>query len=582
MGLFPATEPDNHRQRHNPAVPSYALPLSGYQQEWPCQIAQRRILSHIGHVQPTCEVTETDGKFIPLTCGFGKKWGACILVRNSHLLWQEPHPAWSTLNIVTLNPSLSLTTIPAVAPLCCHYIYRARILADDQIVMEGVVLPSSRPTRYILTVCRAGQRGTVTHEMLPGEHADNIVQFEQLADGRIVSASLDGTLKIRPLGRSCEGTEQVITLSHTHAPITDMVLFSDARCVTSSRDHCLTIWDLSRPAQESLVATLTDTVRGFVELHRFTCNHFLSRSCPNVLLLWQLTDSGAICRARIDPNGPPQLTASNQRAGRQPAYDRQNQCQAGNRFRLKVLPGNVVLLRSGQGVRLSGRQELHSAANTIATAQKNNNSSAASGDIRVIPTTAVGPPPTCPSGNIGPVGLLPDGRLVYGSRDGSIRAYSLENPNGDNGVTLGNFFVSQEMMQERYASYPRSIKWMVVMSDGRLLAACERKSTMRDSPKTLFLVYDPYNESGSASAPIQASLASNLEALTAQTRSTDARRSGAPQPCSSPAYHTRSRARAIQKSAELPGQHSSQLDVQGSRTHVKRKRPARRNTTHSP
>ena len=506
--LLPATEPDHHRQQHSPDAPE-ALPLAGYQQQWPCQITRLRILSHNRHLQPACEMTEQNGKFKPLTCGFGKEWGEYAVLKDySALFCDQPEFACNNLKIASLNPALSLITIPDVEPLRSHDVRRARVLADDHIVMEGSVLPNRRAgqDRHVLTVCRPSPGGDATHALLPGEHSDNIVQFEALTDGRLVSASLDGTLKIRPLSGSCEGLPQVVTLSNNHTPITAMMLFADGRCITSALDYSLTIWDLSRPAEVSLVVTLTNnTVRCFVQLHLLTENRFVCNSSPNnALSVWQMTDRGAFCTARIEPNGSTGRTASARRMAAEAAIDVPIRGQRGlhSMFSLKVLPGCRVLISNGKEVRLSDLADRHTDPKSLYGPQTNNSGSADIPIIRASPTGPALPPST---ENPGSVGLLPDGRLVHVSEDGSIRAYSMDNPNGDKGVTLGNFFCGQESgIHQRHTSYPRSIKWMIAMHDGRLLAACETKATVRRRPKTLFFVYDPYNQArGSLGAPTQ-------------------------------------------------------------------------------
>ena len=495
--LFADTELGRQRPQHSPAAAD-ALPLCEFQKQWPCQVARLRILSHNGHLQPTCEVAEGAHKFTPLTCGYSKMWGACAVLRADAIGYGS-----ARLVILTLTPSLSCITIPATAPRCS--VYRARLLAQGEIVMEGSVHPIGQElNHHVLTVCRLGPCGKVTHELLPGKHSQNIVEFEQLADGRIVSASLDGTLKIRPLSRSSEQPAQVITLSHNDFPITDMALFAEDRCLTSAYDDTFKIWDLSRPTEERCVATLTDNVGVLTELYRLTGNRFLTKSYPNVLMLWQLTDNGALCIARIDPHLPAPLSAPEEQTGREAQHPIPAPCPGINRctLQLKVLPNFRLLVRNCQGMCLFDLTDRHSASNSDNKGSGHNSDS----DVQNSRLRPAGLLLSTAIADFDSVALLPDGRLVHGSADGNIRAYSLTNPNGCKGITLGNFFSGQEHMKHEHpAACHRFIAWMTVMGDGHLLAAGETDPPVRRGPKSLFFVYDPYAGSGSPGSPSQES-----------------------------------------------------------------------------
>ena len=347
-------------------------------------------------------------------------------------------------------------------------------------------------------MCRQGQSGAVEHTVLPGSHNGRIVRFEQLADGRIVSASSDGTLKIRSLNGPAEGpSAQVSTLRSNGSPITDMVVFEDGRCITSAHDASLTLWDLSQPAQERCITTLANTPRTAVKLHRLTGSTLLAESGPNVLLVCELSYIGALCSTPLDPDWLSRLPANRDRVGTEepyklPANLAWNRTLTQETFRLMILPDSRVVVRHPFDMRLCDLSKSPNQLKRVCIRATNHDR----GITIQMPVCPVGVAPQPRVDKVKSVNPLPDGRLVHVARDGTILAYNPDNPDNVKGVVLGNLFSSlpaEHNMKSQYANHDRTIAWSTVMDDGRLLAACEVPKTVNGHGKTLFFVCDPYS-----------------------------------------------------------------------------------------
>ena len=464
------------------------VPPPEYQPAWQnlYQATWLRVLGQNGKHTLTCSAAfEQPGNFQCLTAGFSRQWGACALVCNkNHQNFEEYE---QVLSLVTLDPATAFVTVPAIEQLQPHCIKSAHIVADGQIVTAG----SSGATvyagaSYVLTVCQQAQDGTVEHVALAGTHSDQIVRIEQLPDGRILSASLDGTLKIRPLNLDHDGDPQVITLTGQSGGITDMLLFPDSRCVTLTHDGFLTVWDLRLAPEKSCVATLTDTPQTIVNIHRLSNDRFLSDNGCNVLLVWQLTQGGASYTAKLDSDWTRPYT------GRCKAYD------------LQVLPDRCLLINHSRGAQCYDLSAPPPGDCTrLCTLQRQNGSAKVT---RSLPLYSAGPTLFFALYPLKPIGqLLPDGRfahLAYSHDDilnvYHLHVYNLDNPASPGGVHLGNVFYCETegyRVADEHQEYLLKVE-MVSMGDGRLLCICERKKMTEPpehSAKTRFCVYDPYS-----------------------------------------------------------------------------------------
>ena len=480
-----------------PGADSQAMPLTEEQQERQRlhHITRLRTLSQNGKLKPTCQFFEEDGFFLPLTAGFSAQWGECALLIHDKQAsdlqsvfdqWRE----WSKgkqLKIVVLEPSCSFVAVPPLQQLDSHSVLDAHILADGSIATRGIVGPDGQ-AHHILTVCRHNQRGDIEHVILAGHHSDTIVRFEQLPDGRVVSASYDGSLKVRPLERA--GEDQVITLTGHLDKITDMLLLSASRCITSSCDCTLKIWDLGTPSKERCVATLTDTPRTITQLYRLSKDHFLSETPPNIMLIWRLTDSGAVCTALLDPDWDRQLLTTEQRTGKEPPYDLQVKAILDLRsydktFAFKILPDSRVVLHHWSDTRICEPTGLHSEPrrNCILARDK-------SGAVtHSVPICPVGPP-LRPRPTFWAAKLLPDGRLVYAERNGTLHTYC---PDSAKGIQLCNLF---SCLPKNHEPRTLNIEWMLHTGSGRLLISC-----VNANEKTLFFSCDPYRQSEKPDCP---------------------------------------------------------------------------------
>ena len=410
------------------------------------------------------------------------------------------------LGIFSLSPSTSdsFTDIPPVSRSDIHFILRARLLTNGQVATAGYTKNyRTREVCHIMTLARVLSSGKMEHVILPGQHDMGIVTFGQLPEGRIVSASYDGTLKIRSVNLNNEDREpQVTTLENgppreesffgnLFHPILDMVVFDDGRCVTVSDTVDLTLWDLSQPSKEHKVATLSTSSLFIKQLHRLTQDSFVSESNDNLFQVWQLTDSGATCTGLLDPEWPDQLSAKQQkRTGEEPPYDVEKAPLRTGRLKQKlsiqeILPERRIVVGSPKGVmRICDLADRGGAPQRVCMLPANGQA-----ERRSLPIIAVGPLLDPPVTTSCITTVLPDGRLVRIEQDGSVRFYSPNNPNNATDRTVDNLFST---LPEQYRAHPRTNAWMVSVGDGRLLAACQVPTKHPRPAKTLFLVYDPY------------------------------------------------------------------------------------------
>ena len=288
-----------------------------------------------------------------------------------------------------------------------------------------------------------------------------------------------------------------MTLTDHLGEITDMLIVNGSRCITSSIDRTLKIWDLGQPSKESCVATLTDIPRIIVELRQLNKDHFLSASChPNIVFIWQLTDDGAHCTAMLDPDWGIARPANDSTAGRELAYDlppepnpqrlSQYACE------LQVQPdGRLAIQHWCEGVRLCHPTGLHSDPKRVCIIARNKSGAV----TRSLPICPVGPPLPFPVDRFQSASVMPDGRTVHTDAYGIIHFYSFNHGDSTNGVMRGHLFPN---LPPQYEKTPFLIEWMTVMDDGRLLAC--RSITYQ---KSLFSVYDPYAQGKKPNSPVQ-------------------------------------------------------------------------------
>ena len=500
-----ATTAPSSRLQQGPQSATDVLPLSQEQQARQRfgQITRLRILSHNGNLNLIANILlEEAGSFRLLACGLGRQWGpdTLICVRARRPIMDAPPPLpWldgNMLSILIVQPTLSCVAVPPIGrshqP---HHVRSAQIVADGHIVMDSYTNKSN----YVLTVCRCTLSNEPEHLVLPGTHSNTIVRFGQLPDGRMISASRDGTLKIRPLLGSDEG--QVTTLKvHCGKPIVDMLIMSGSRCVTSSVDHTLAVWDLSWQAEELCVAIVTDIPHVCGALHRLNETRFLSDSEPNILLVWQLTDSGVTCTTEFDYDGPIRLCSGEKRTGREHHLTAPNDLSAELLLPyqkpdwilpIRCQPDDCIVVIGDPALRLC-HPIVQNSGPKRARIMAPNSSARVSRNIPICPAEPrLWPPPK----QFYSFGLLPDGRLVSADRDGTLYAYNPQRTNAMTvqGVRLGNIFSN---LPAKYKAASLSVDSAISMGDGRLLASVGMAGW-----KTLFFACDPYGQSGTPGTP---------------------------------------------------------------------------------
>ena len=474
--LWPATECDNA-----------SVPLSQEQQarQRLHQITRLRSLSQSGKLSPTCETLEKDGYCTLLTTGLSRAWGACVILCG--LSRFDGPPYRERLYIFVTSPTPSF--IEALPIKQRSYYDGAEVLPDGHIVIASSTrtLPTADTNiDFFLALCKHdNQADTVQQVLLPGTHSGEITCFKQLPDGRVVSASYDKTLKIRPL-EPLDDT-LVVTLTGHQDRITGMLLFTASRCITSSVNHTLKIWDLSRPSQEyclTTLTTLTDMRPVTCKLHKLNDNHFLSEIYPNITFVWKLTDSSAVHTALIDPDWPSRLRTKGYRTAKETPYDlspNPNPIPSEDyMLNTYVLPGSRIVIQHHNSIRLCDTAAVPSEPKRLCILARNNSGAVS----RSVPIYPIGPSLTSLKSTRSTVDWLPDGRLLHAEQDGTLHCYDLDAGRSTRSATLGNFFAS---LPQEYQNTECDLEWITVMDDGRLLLSIQMTGR-----KTLLFVYDPY------------------------------------------------------------------------------------------
>ena len=125
-----------------------------------------------------------------------------------------------------------------------------------------------------------------------GTHASLLL----LSDGRIVSGSRDRSLRIwNPSSGECETVLQGLTTS-----VTSLLLLSDGRIVSDSRDRSLRIWNPSSGECETVLQGLTTSVTSLLLL---SDGRIASGSGDKTLRIWN--PSSGKCETVLQAWSPP-------------------------------------------------------------------------------------------------------------------------------------------------------------------------------------------------------------------------------------------------------------------------------------
>ena len=130
-------------------------------------------------------------------------------------------------------------------------------------------------------------------------HEHYIFSVIQLKDGRLVSASLDRTLKVWDLTKP-EGQQCVATLEGHKFWICSVIQLKDGRLVSASRDKTLKVWDLNKPEDQQCVATLRGHEDYVMSVIQLKDGRLVSTSWDKTLKVWDLNESeGQQCVATL-------------------------------------------------------------------------------------------------------------------------------------------------------------------------------------------------------------------------------------------------------------------------------------------
>ena len=441
--------------------------------------ARLRLLSHSGVLIPTTQSFEIQGFFHPLASAIIEGCGACLLCLKFDGLHNN---CGSSQHLFHLEQPLCPTPVPLPQSLYSYWPRSALVLPGGRIITEGFGHKTEGGERlFLLTLYVHSRSKGDQHSALPGFHRDKIAAFSVFQAERVVSASYDGTLKIRSL--DCRQKEsEVITLTGHSACLTGVLAFDNGRVVSSALDGTLKVWQQGRPRGQECLATLNDISRTVFELYRIDQQRFLSRSSPNALLVWQMTCTGADCIALLDRSWPGFLWPSYDILpgggyGLPAAFSDMDPTQ--ELLNVLVMPCGRIVVRRWADYAARSYDVCRPHSDRACILKQTDGGTEA---LRV-PVWTGGPPlEPYPSGFIG-LQMLADGRLVYLSDDGTVTAYSVRGGEVTRGVCLGNVIPS---LYRHHADRRCSIEWLEVMPNGLIIAGSFTRCSTR------FFVCDLY------------------------------------------------------------------------------------------
>ncbi|QIV96139.1 WD40 repeat protein [Allofrancisella inopinata] len=152
-----------------------------------------------------------------------------------------------------INSKKSLFIPKQLLPLICEYLdsssYRTfRIICklSSKVLPPLPLLPINEQNPIILT-----------------GHYNSITSLLALPDGRIVSGSVDGTIRVWNLN---DPTNPIILTGHNNRIITSLLALPDGRIVSGSADGTIRIWNLNSPTNPTILTGHEDWLRKLILL----------------------------------------------------------------------------------------------------------------------------------------------------------------------------------------------------------------------------------------------------------------------------------------------------------------------------
>ncbi|UYM16886.1 WD40 repeat domain-containing protein [Endozoicomonas euniceicola] len=131
-------------------------------------------------------------------------------------------------------------------------------------------------------------------------HTDAVTSVTPLADGRLASASADGTVKVWDLSKP-DGKQCVATLKGHTSWVNSVTSLADGRLASGSRDKTVKVWDLSKPDGERCVVTLSGHIFYVTSVTPLADGRLASGSYDKTVKVWDLSKpSGKECVATLE------------------------------------------------------------------------------------------------------------------------------------------------------------------------------------------------------------------------------------------------------------------------------------------
>ncbi|UYM16888.1 WD40 repeat domain-containing protein [Endozoicomonas euniceicola] len=130
-------------------------------------------------------------------------------------------------------------------------------------------------------------------------HTEEVRSVTPLADGRLASASADGTVKVWDLSKP-DGKQCVVTLKGHNNWVKSVTLLADGRLASGSNDMTVKVWDLSKPAGEQCVMTLNEHTDWVTSVTPLADGRLASGSWDKTIKVWELSKpDGEQCVATL-------------------------------------------------------------------------------------------------------------------------------------------------------------------------------------------------------------------------------------------------------------------------------------------
>ncbi|UYM16898.1 WD40 repeat domain-containing protein [Endozoicomonas euniceicola] len=285
-------------------------------------------------------------------------------------------------------------------------------------------------------------------------HTEEVLSVTPLADGRLASASADGTVKVWDLSKP-DGKQCVATLKGHTSWVNSVTSLADGRLASGSRDKTVKVWDLSKPDGERCVVTLSGHIFYVTSVTPLADGRLASGSYDKTVKVWDLSKPpGKECVATLEGHTSWVTSVTPLPDGRLASASHDGTVKV---WDLKKLDGVQRMAKLNHWI--------HS---VTLLADKRLASGSHDGIVRVwdLSKPAGAQCVVTLEGHIDMVNSvtpLTDGRLASGSRDKTVRVWDLGKPDGEQCVVT-------------LEGHTHIVYSVTSLADGRLASASDDKT----------------------------------------------------------------------------------------------------------